>query len=207
MRKTLFALTTAAAAVTAGTALAGGVAEPVVVAPAPAPIAPAPVSDWTGIYGGVQLEFLDGEDSGGVGRDADFDGTLVGLFGGYRYDFGNIVAGVEIDFMTGSGEYDPTTGPVEDLDYNSLVRLGVELGVDAGPALLYGTVGYAHLEIGSLGTTFDDDGYFFGVGADFRVNDNITVGGEVLYHDFSDFVTPGNNLDATTFGVNVAFTF
>lgn len=208
-RTHLSALALAAAALISAPAFAGGVAEPVVMAPVAAP-APVAGTDWTGFYGGLQLDFLtNGEDDGGA-TDGEFDGILYGVFGGYRYDFGNVVAGVELDYLHGSGDFETTTGinagDVDDIDYQ-LTRVGVELGYDAGPALLYATGGYSYLEIDVPLGEFEDDGFFYGVGVDYLVTDRITVGAELLHHQWNDFEVDDNDFSATTFGVNVGFQF
>jgi opacity protein-like surface antigen len=181
-------------------ALATGYVSP---APAPAvvPVAPAPGTDWTGAYGGLQYEFLDGV----TGAGTDFEGDLYGLFGGYRYDFGDYVLGGEIDYMT--GEFRPATGGPA-LDIDSLLRVGVEAGFDAGRALIYGTAGYASMEASLGPITGDGDGVFYGLGIDYLVTDNITLGAELLRHEFRDFnSTPGNDFEFTSFGINVAYRF
>ncbi len=203
-----FLLTSALALLAASSVHAGGVAP----APAPIPVTVAPPAEaWTGFYVGAQIDFIaDGEDVGG-GVDAEFDGTLYGVFAGYRYDLGSFVVGAEIDYMVGSGDYTPIVvgaAPVtQDIDYDRLLRVGAEVGYDLGQALVYGTAGYAGLEITTGGATFDGDGFFYGIGVDYRVSQRITVGGELLQHEFNDFVVPDNDLSALTVGLNVAYNF
>ena len=201
---------TAFAAILAGApALAGGMAQPAPMDPAPMPT-PMPASDWTGLYGGVQLEYFGNGEDRGFGFDADFDGTLAGIFVGYRHDFGAIVAGVEFDYLIGSGEQQVITGPAagttNDVDY-TVRRLGVELGYDAGPALVYAGVGHAHLGFEFPLGDFDDPGYYYGVGMDYRVTDSVTVGVEINRNVFNDFAADNNDLTFTTVGLNLAFTF
>ncbi|WP_341861753.1 outer membrane beta-barrel protein [Gymnodinialimonas sp. 57CJ19] len=183
-------------------AFAGGVAP--TPAPAPAPIV-APITpvgtDWTGAYGGIQLEYGDVDADPNAG-----DGALYGVFGGYRYDFGNVVVGGELDLNFADIDLEGTTGTtVGSLD--SVHRLGVEVGYDAGPALIYGTVGVAQASAEIAGVDYDDTGYFFGAGMDYMVTDQITLGAEVLQHEFEDFDGTGNDISATTFGINAAFRF
>ena len=188
-------------------AMAGGY-----VAPAPAPeiipVAPAPVgTDWTGLYGGVQLEYGDLTVDDNAGNPfAEGDGALYGVFGGYRYDFGTIVVGAELDLTAADITIEDLTGtPIGSLD--SVIRLGGEVGFDAGRALIYGTAGYARATATLTGVERSDDGYFFGAGVDYLVTDQISVGVEVLQHQFDDFDGTTLDVEATTFGINAAFRF
>jgi outer membrane immunogenic protein len=196
---------TIAALLTPMTALAGGYTETAPVAPAP--IAPAPIVpagyDWSGAYGGVQIEYGDVSVDPG---DIEGDDILYGLFGGYRYDFGNIVVGGELDLNFADIDLDdPTGATVGTLD--QVYRLGAEVGYDAGPALIYGTVGVAQASATVGGVGLDDTGYFYGAGVDYLVTDQIVLGAEVLQHEFEDLDGSGLDASATTFGINAAFRF
>lgn len=195
----MFKAILASAAVFGATpALAGGTAP----APAPAPVvvSVAPTADWTGAYAGLQYDFLDGDAViGGA-----LDGDAFGLFGGYRHDFGTFVLGGEIDYMVGN--LDPVVGPGIDVD--GLLRLGVELGYDAGPALIYGTFGYAWTDVSAGPVSIDFDGSFYGIGIDYAVSERVTLGAELLRHRFDDINgLAGNDLDLASFGLNVAYRF
>ncbi len=163
-------------------------------------ISVAPGTDWTGAYAGLQYDILDGDAViGGA-----LDGDAFGLFGGYRHDFGTFVLGGEIDYMV--GDLSPTVGP--GLDVDGLLRLGVEAGYDAGPALIYGTLGYARADISAGGANIDFDGTFYGIGIDYAVSERVTIGAELLRHQFDDINgIAGNDLDMTSFGINVAYRF
>ncbi|MEJ6395057.1 porin family protein [Gymnodinialimonas sp. 2305UL16-5] len=185
---------------------AGGVVTPA-PAPAPVPLPPAPISDWTGAYIGGQLEYGDVTADDATGAEAaEGTGALYGIFGGYRYDLGNLVVGAELDLNLADIDLEsPAGADIGSLD--SVHRLGVELGYDAGPALLYGTVGAARASAEINGVDYDDNGYFYGVGIDYLVTDNVTVGAELLQHEFDDFDGTDLDISATTFGVNAAFRF
>lgn len=189
-------------------AQAGGYVAPAEPAPAVVPVAPAPVGyDWTGAYGGVQLEYGDVTVDTTAGAPvADGDGALYGVFGGYRYDLGNFVVGAELDLNFADIDLNDATGAtIGSLD--SVHRLGVEAGYDAGPALIYGTAGVAQASATIGGADFQDNGYFYGAGIDYLLTDQVTIGAEVLQHEFEDFDSLGLDVSATTFGINAAFRF
>ena len=190
-RNAMIAAVVAGAA--AGPALAGAYteapADPVVATPAPVYTAG---TDWTGGYVGGQLGYGD-VDAGGT----DGDGTVYGVQGGYDYDFGSFVLGGEVDY-TGAED-----GILGGADLDSMTRLKLKAGYDAGPALIYGVVGAAYANT-SAG---DDNGIVYGVGADYMVNDTVSVGAEYLYHEFEDFNGSGTDIDAGTLAARVNYRF
>ena len=184
------------AVLTAAPALAGGTAQPdpapVTVAPAPA----APAADWTGPSVGAQLGYGDVSTSGPA---LEGDDVLLGLRAYYDYDFG--------DFVLGGGlQYDAT-----DLDIGgtttleSVTRIGGRAGADLGRSMLYGTAGWAQAR--TTAPTGNSDGWFAGAGYEMFVTDAVTVGTEVLYHEFDDFDLPGLSAEATTAAISVNFRF
>lgn len=189
-------------------AFAGGVTAPADPAPAPIVPPPAPVGyDWSGFYGGVQLEYGDVTADTAAGAPAgEGDGVLYGVFGGYRFDFGNVVVGGELDLnLADISLQDPAGADIGSLD--TVHRLGAEVGYDAGPALLYGTAGLTQASATIGGADLQDSGYFFGAGVDYLVTDQIVLGAEVLQHEFEDFDSSGLDISATTFGISAAFRF
>jgi opacity protein-like surface antigen len=209
MKKTALSLV---AIIATTPAFAGGV-----VATAERPAAPIAVSDpaptdWTGFYGGLQLETFA---SGGLsvpaaGASVDMEGTVGGIFAGYRHDLGSYVVGAELDYMVGTAGYDlPGSAGFPDFDV-TLARFGGEVGYDFGRFLVSGAAGYANitLELGSASESLD--GFYYGLGADYRLTDQITLGGELLRHEFdldNTGATAGTEFDLTTFGINVAYNF
>ncbi len=180
-------------------ALAGGLNEPVFdpapIAPAPAPMAMGP--DWSGFYAGGQLGYGDANAGGGVSGD----GILGGVHAGYRYDFGGFVAGIEADYDAA----DVNLGGGVSLD--NVARLKLQAGVAAGPALVYATGGVAQAGINLGAGTERDTGWLGGLGVAYPVTSNITVGGEVLRHQFDDFNGSGADISATTATARVSFRF
>lgn len=181
----------------AAPAFAGGLTEP---APGPVTIAPVPVvssTDWTGPSVGLQLGYGDVSTSG---PSLDGDEVLYGLRAYYDYDFG--------DYIVGGGlQYDSTDidlGGVTTVD--SVTRIGARAGVDLGTNWLYGTAGWAMAET-SDPVVGDSNGWFAGVGYEVFVASNVTLGAEVLYHEFDDFDLGGLEADATTAALSVNFRF
>lgn len=186
----------------AAPAFAGGINEPVVepqVMAAPMVMA-APSVDWSGFYAGAALGYGD-VDSNGTGLDGN--GALGGVLGGYRFDFGRTVAGVEADYDVSNIELGGVAGD----ELNNVARLKLMGGYEFGRALVYGTVGAARANASVGGADLTDTGYFGGLGVDYSINDRLGVGGELLKHRFNDFDGSGVDLDATTVKARVFLQF
>lgn len=187
----------------AGFASAGGLSEPV-AAPAPTPVAPAPAPvatgrDWTGAYAGGSLGFGELDVPGVTG---DFEGLTFGGHVGYNYDLGSIVLGGEFE-VSGANDFDNSAA---DLELDQVARLKLRAGYDAGNALPYVTAGWAQATVGTAGSDLEDDGYFYGLGLDYAVTDTVSVGGEVLRHEFDDFDGAGD-VTADTVALRVSYHF
>jgi len=194
MFKTTTAIATVAAFM-AAPALAGNVTEPApepVVAAPPAPVTP----DWTGFYGGGQLGWAWVDTNvGGV----DGDDIIGGIVAGYDYDFGNWVVGGGLDYDFADVDLSGTNVALE-----NVFRAKLRGGYKIGRGLAYGTGGYAYADTNNLGS---DDGWFIGGGYEHLVTDNISVGGEVLYHEFDNFDGSGIDVDATTLQARATYRF
>ena len=197
MKKTL-TLTSAALIASgafAGAATAGNLAEPMVEPVMTAPV-PAPNlgGDWTGFYTGLQLGYADVDGDGALG---DGDNGSYGFHAGYDYDFGRFVLGGELDYdktdidLSGGAEVD------------SVARAKIKGGYDLGNTLLYATGGYARADT-SVG---DEDGAFYGIGMNYKVTEQYTVGAELLQHEFDDVGNTGLDADATTFNIRGSYRF
>lgn len=180
----------------AAPALAGSYAP--APAPDPEPLAPAPVvvpvADWTGGYAGIQLGYGSVDANG---APVDGEGALYGVHGGYRWDMGGTVAGIEADYEGADIDLDGAA------DVDSVARLKGQLGYAFGETLAYGTAGAAWADT-SLG---DETGWLAGVGVARQITPNMTLGGELLYHDFDEFGSSGVGAEATTASVRASFRF
>ncbi|MGL4234469.1 outer membrane protein [Tabrizicola sp.] len=182
-------------------AFAGG---PTVVEPEPeiVPVAEpvvAPGMDWTGPYIGAQLGYGD-VDSNGAGLDGY--GWLGGVHAGYRWDFGQFVAGAELDYDTADIDLGTTLGTLDDV-----ARLKLIGGAEFGNSLIYATAGAAQASATVGGVDLSDNGWFLGAGVDVAINERWTVGGELMQHQFDDFDGTGVDLDATTIKAKVGLRF
>ena len=154
--------------------------------------------DWSGFYAGAQL---------GYSRvdtplfDEQASDLLYGLHAGYNYDLGNFVVGGELDYdWTQIG--DSGSG----IELESVARLKVRAGLDAGAYMPFVTLGAAQAWT-SGAASIDDRGIFGGVGVDYKLSDTIRVGGEILQHKFEDFGDSGSDIDATTLAARVSYSF
>ncbi len=183
----------------AAPAFAGG---PVVVAPEPIVAAPAPIAvvepvtgDWAGPYIGAQLGY-------GSGGDTDGDGAIGGVHAGYRWDLGRTVLGVQGDYNAAD-----LKGSNDEIEVDKMYSLKGQAGYDLGRTLVYATAGVTKADLDFAGQSYSDHGWTAGVGVDYAVNQNWTVGGELATHNFGDFDDSGVKYDPTTVQVKAAYNF
>ncbi|MEM1237863.1 MAG: outer membrane beta-barrel protein [Pseudomonadota bacterium] len=161
----------------------------------------AAAQSYEGFSVGGQLSYGDAETSGAA--EVDGDDVLYGLRAYYDADLGSVLVG-------GGLQYDFTD---IDLDgaasADSVLRVAGRVGTVVSDWYVYGTAGYVELYMDE-GTvdTGDSDGYFIGIGYEDYLTDTLTVGAELLYHDFSGF-DDIDTLDAevTTLGVSLNYRF
>lgn len=170
---------------------------------------PAVVSDWAGFYIGVH----GGYGSGNTSFDAPFNFANVdpkgGVFGGhagYNWQYGAIVAGLEVDFdgadINASKTVWSSRGGVATLGvadkFDELATARARLGYAVLPNLLaYGTGGAAwgHSTVtGSFNTpngslsadaNADNFGWTAGAGVEYKLWGNFIARGEYLHYDFA----------------------
>ena len=210
MRATFACLGTAAAIALAAPAFAGSPAP----APAEPPIVAPAAPSWTGFYAGGELGWGRLEGSGG-GQTLDDSGVIGGLTAGYDYDFGTWVAGVRGDYDWSNISISvPVQGaPNGKIDLDHVWRIMLRGGPKVGTnGLAYLTAGYANMQLstsggGVPGTERNDGGYAVGAGYDHLVNQNVSVGAEILYHNFNDFDNSGTDFDLWTVMARAAYRF
>lgn len=164
-------------------------------APEPVYYSPIDTARWTGAYLGVAggYSFGDTDVLNGNTNILSFDqsGGLGWIYGGYNWQFGNFVTGVEADIGTGSFNGSERTGISEigaSLNYTGSIR--GRAGVLLTPAfLVYGTAGFAwsDMDITRLGTTASQTftGYDVGAGTELNVSGPWSLRLEYIYTDLS----------------------
>jgi len=191
MKRSIF-VTAIAALLAAGPAFAGSYKDP---APAPGfPHTPAEPS-WTAFYLGSQIGYLDADSNIPVVSGDDF---IAGFTAGYDHDFGDFVLGAGIDY-----DWTQTT-LFPGFDLENVFRVKMRGGFKMGRSLIYATGGYAHADTNLLG---DDEGYFLGAGIDYLFSDTMSVGAEILYHEFDNYNNTVLDLEATTVQVRTVYRF
>ena len=178
--------------------LAAGPSDPTPEVAVTTPATPefTPADTFAGAYIGGQL----GYGSVDVGPSIEGDGLLYGVHAGYNLALGrNIVVGAEVDFDAADVAL---SGGAGDLD--SVLRLKLRGGTEVGRMFVYGSTGWAEASTSDLG---EDDGIFYGLGAAYDLGNQVTIGGEYLYHDFEDFNGSGLDVDAGTFTARMSYNF
>ena len=226
--KTMIRAAIAALALSAAPALA---ADAIVDIPEPPAVVDVAVPfTWTGAYVGAQLGYLDAVDDDnpidGVRRDVDIDGFIGGVHAGYNYQFASgLVLGVyaDVDFTMADVDLEASPAGANNIindvgEANFIARGLAKVGYGFGRALVYGQGGVAYVDAsldGVLGDFGDIDsfGYAVGAGVDYAVTENIVVGADYLFHNFSDFEDTGGldtssiDLDAHTVRAKFSYKF
>ena len=150
----------------------------------------------TGFYLGGQIGSADIGSSLGVTGS----GESGGLFAGYNFEVGrNGILGAEFDVDSTNYNLSGGAGTVD-----RTYRLKARGGGRVGGGFLYGTAGWARAETSALG---NGNGYFYGIGYDFPVNDVFSIGGELLRHELDGFNAPGLNTTVDTLKIRFAYSF
>lgn len=203
-------LLTLTAAMMAGSAAFAGT--PIFVPEPLPPIVQEPIQDWSGLYVGVQAGYGTGTivvpSNVTAFQTADGDGFLYGVHLGYNFDLGNFVLGAEIDYNLASITFEEGFfGGTETPEITDLAHLKARVGYDLGSALVYGVGGIAAATIVGVAGADTDTGYFAGLGAEYRIGSDWSVGAEYLFHQFEEFDDTIFDLDLQTIQARVSYHF
>ena len=149
---------------------------------------------WTGAYLGINGGGGWGSSREVGGTKIDVDGGLIGVHGGFNYQTGMIVFGVEgdADWANGSGTTALGGGATLQSDLSFLGSIRGRLGLAVDRTLFYGTAGIAFnslgLEVDQPGSMIkisqSNTGWVAGGGVEFKLNPNVSARVEALHYDF-----------------------
>jgi outer membrane immunogenic protein len=178
--------------------------------PAVAPVAVAPIYNWTGFYigghvGWGRAETTTRDDFFGDSFDTNTDGFLGGGQVGFNYQVGQFVFGVEgqISWTDLSKDFSETAGGFTatlDTKVNWLATIAGRFGVAFGNALIYGKGGVAFMDFsatacltgfGCVNRSDTETGWMVGVGLEYGFTPNWSAKIEYNFNRFDDV---GNNI-------------
>lgn len=176
-----------------------------------------PSFTWGGFYAGLNTGAGFGSFSGnGAPYFGDNPtGWLLGFTGGYNYQSGNLVVGVEGDYDWSRIASDATvypgvtsTGIVQDV---STIRARFGYAMDR--ILIYGTGGYAGGSIRGVISNFQrssfsdqsywSNGYALGLGAEYAITPHITAKAEYLYTSLGSNTYFAGSVNVAQVGANL----
>lgn len=171
------------------------------------------LADFSGSYAGLSLGTLTrGEAKGEIDGETfvnEIDGgAILGGFAGYQIQNGDVVFGGELA-LTSAKDFELITaedGP-QDRDF-LLLDVKARAGYDLGRALIYGTVGLSTIK-GAGDFDGDDtaEGFNFGFGADYPINNQFVVGAEYLARRVVTEDDVDIDFDVDTFTLRASFQF
>lgn len=149
-------------------------------APQPLPpvtIIPAP-HDWSGFYLGLgyssnfgDIDFFTPD----VPQSLD-DGNGATAFAGYRMQNGNLVYGGELAYYT-LNDQTITGFPAAAGRHTFAFDASAQVGYAVDQVLVFAQLGYSQSDyIGSMTGTWDLTGFNYGLGVDFAISDQFTIG-------------------------------
>lgn len=193
---------TAVALLLAGPAFAGSAATPALSV---TQVVSAATTDWSGYYIGALVSLDAGElnptnPTSSPPFDVIYDLTSQAAFGGfagYNFQNGAFVYGVEGAISSGGLAW--VNNPTQHHGY--FVDLKARGGFATGNTLIYGVAGMSlsHWRKDYFDTATPLLGVNYGVGLDYRINDQLFVGAEYLFRSLrGDGNKPGALIDSNT---------
>jgi outer membrane immunogenic protein len=197
--------TLTALALFAGSASAADLAMPMKAPP------PLPVFSWTGFYIGADVGYAWGKDTTteyltatntftGFNPSYKINSAVGGLYGGYNYQIGSAVLGIESDIEAANirgGFNDPSVGGAGTtlLDWQGSLR--GRLGFAADKVMFYGTGGLAFADISHTYTNLVTGvaettsglraGWTAGAGVEIALTPNLLARVEYRYTDYGPY--------------------
>lgn len=190
------------------TMLAGLSAKAADIDPAPAPVVEE-AHDWRGSYFGIQGGYVSGSNgTAGTGAaqapppplpgrvviiggqapidiDFDLDGVHGGIFGGYNFQSGNVVFGIDNDFSFTSADASSNLGTV-DLRTLSSVRGRIGFAFDRVLPYVTGGLAYGNVRVSEPGGGSESQfqfGWTAGAGVEAALTDYVSARVQYTYSD------------------------
>lgn len=170
--------------------------------------------DWSGVYVGASLGVMGGDTPWDEADGYDYKLKSQAAFGGFigvNHQFhNNMVVGLEAALQSGGGVDSADANNAGD-DYNVdhmadvKLKVGTTFGSD-NQILAYGFGGLSQMGITAHGNAYSAVGFNFGLGADYAVSDNFTVGAEVIGRSLTGYKSTGARFDEQA-SLRVAFHF
>ena len=148
----------------------------------------APADDWTGLYLGVGIGMMGGDFP--VHQSSDYklrSDPVFGGFIGYNQEMSNgFVLGGELALQTGPNSRGGS--PTDDYDMRYVADAKVKLGMamDNWMPYLFAGISGDGITTGSSHHDYTNFGVNYGLGADFKVSEQFTIGAEVMGRTFLD---------------------
>ncbi len=180
---------------------------------------PPPLFTWTGAYVGANAAYGVGRYTyGGGSYFGDAGGGLFGITGGYNYQSGPVVAGVEADLAFGAvnGSGNPRAGVSATGSINGEGSLRARFGYALDHTLFYITGGYTGADLkGSVSDYASNpnilasqsaylNGFVIGTGVEFALTRNISVKAEYLFSDYASSGLFNGTIDNINSGLGVS---
>ncbi|MEO0903284.1 MAG: porin family protein [Pseudomonadota bacterium] len=173
-------------------------------------------ADWAGGYAGLSLGQTtlaeSSDENEGPSTTVEFEtDPILSAFAGYQVQNGLFVFGGEVEVSRTTSANASVEGFDEEFSAElDLFDLKLRAGYDLGDTLVYGVLGFSHLSASpDEGPDTDSDGGNFGLGADYRFNDQFTIGAEYLARRITGESELGDegSVDIDTLAICASFHF
>ena len=171
--------------------------------------------EWAGGFVGIAYGHFSGDVdlSQGAAPSLPLEhSTFATGFGGYSWQTGRVVYGVEVAFSAVDQPFENGAGTNR---LSEMVDASARLGVASEDLMLYGLIGASQSTFEALGpsgqTEAEAAGYRLGFGAAYRLSDNFSVGAQFMHREFQDVdydpLAAPANISSDSFSLRAAFHF
>lgn len=167
----------------------------------------ASAQDWSGAYAGISANANFGELPFNSDYKLEHNGVLGG-FVGARWNSGKFVLGAELALQGYSGgDADEASSYPDDYRLGPMVDLKFSLGQPVGKTLIYGFAGVSAANVDTAYNNYASFGANFGIGADYRVSDQFSVGAELTHRFMNGYENDSDYVGISTVALRASFHF